>query len=385
MELNNILTEQLVVLRSQFVARGFDLRLVGGCVRDLLAGVKPNDIDLCTDADPDEQVAMYHELGVRYIETGLQHGTVTVVLDGETYEITSLRRDAETDGRHAKVVYTRDWRIDAARRDFTINAMSLTFDGELFDPFGGADDLKAGVVAFVGVAEDRIREDYLRILRWFRFRGRYGSSLVHMIDQPAWKAVFSLSHGLTSISRERVWSELSKTLAGPNGVRLVGYEMQNMGVARYCSLPDTDIINLVDYAADVHEISRNPVTLLVALYGVDAINILVNLKASRAEINLASWLDDTWTKFDVLPSRYMAVHGVCREWAVELGALRLMGPFELAILRDWVAPSFPVTGYDLLAAGVPVGPAVGKMIADLKTIWGDSGYSMTKHQLLALV
>ena len=150
-------------------------RLVGGCVRDTLAGLEVADIDLATPDAPADVIAALEQAGLRALPTGLAHGTVTALAEGRGFEITTLRHDLQTDGRHAVVAFTDDWRADAARRDFTINAMSATPDGTLFDYFDGAADLQAGRVRFVGDAATRIAEDYLRILRFFRFFARYAA------------------------------------------------------------------------------------------------------------------------------------------------------------------------------------------------------------------
>ena len=158
---------ELLRLEKMFADAGFELVFVGGCVRDALLGKEPKDVDLATSATPEEQISLYNQNGIRFIETGLQHGTVTAVLDGEPYEITTYRIDKETDGRHAKVDYTRDLVEDLSRRDLTFNAIAMRFDGTLVDPFDGMADLHNGRVRFVGNAQQRIEEDYLRILRFF--------------------------------------------------------------------------------------------------------------------------------------------------------------------------------------------------------------------------
>jgi tRNA nucleotidyltransferase/poly(A) polymerase len=172
--LQHCLNDDLRQLRKLFQHYGFDLRIVGGAVRDIMCGQTPKDIDLCTNAYPDEAIKIYTDQEIRFEPTGIDHGTISVIMNGETYEITSLRYDTETDGRHAKVTFTRLWYEDLARRDLTINAMSMSFDGVLDDPYGGRDDLQNNVVQFVGDAGARIQEDYLRILRYFRFAGRFG-------------------------------------------------------------------------------------------------------------------------------------------------------------------------------------------------------------------
>lgn len=161
-------TSELLRLEHMFSSNGYTLRLVGGAVRDLLLGRDPKDIDLATDCGPEDMVKLMEAEGVRYIPTGLQHGTITVNTSEGTYEITTLRVDRQTDGRHATVDFTSDWRIDANRRDLTINAMSLGLDGSLYDYFNGQQHLAERRVEFVGDAKLRIREDYLRILRYFR-------------------------------------------------------------------------------------------------------------------------------------------------------------------------------------------------------------------------
>jgi tRNA nucleotidyltransferase (CCA-adding enzyme) len=374
----NIITTALLELQTLFNAKGFDIRLVGGCVRDLIAGVAPKDVDLCTDADPAEQVQIYQDAGIRYIETGIEHGTVTVVLDGIQYEITSLRLDVETDGRRATVAYTRDWIKDLERRDFTINAMSLTFDGELIDPFNGLKDLREGLVAFVGDAETRIREDYLRILRWFRFRGRFGMSMSYS----ARRAIEKLAPGLQGISRERVWSEVSKIIAGKDGPYIM-LEMHQMGVARYIDLPDE--VDWIHFAEEVSEITRNPVTLMVAFYDEEAEQILRKWKASGAEIRLAEKLRwSTGSRKDVSPFYAMAVLGWTREDALELAAIIQMDAFERAVLAEWPVPVFPVSGNDLLAAGLAPGPEFSRRIGIMKNRWADTGYTASKQDLMIL-
>ena len=377
LDISTLVNAELAHLRTLFMAAGFDIQFVGGCVRDFLVGYTPKDIDLCTDANPTEQIEIYQAANIRYIETGLQHGTVSVVLNNITYEITSLRQDATTDGRHATVVYTRDWYTDLDRRDFTINAMSLTFNGELIDPFNGLDDLHNGLVVFVGNAEQRIQEDYLRILRWFRFRGRFGMSMSYS----ARRAIEKHATGLVSISRERVWSEISKILSGNNGPYIV-IEMKSLGI-----YPN---INLGDLHGDIlasqttHAITRNPVTLLVSLFHDEAWKILENWKASRYEQDLARWLAAEEVS-SISPYNWMAVSGISREWAMELAALRGMDGFDRAVLAEWEVPMFPVSGNDIIALGVGQGPKVGKILSDLKLFWAHNNYVPTKQDLLNTV
>ena len=181
-------------------------RMVGGCVRDALLGRGVADIDLATPDPPAMVMAALVAAGLKAVPTGLAHGTVTAVARHRGFEITTLRRDVATDGRHAVVAFTGDWRADAARRDFTINAMSMTAGGEVFDYFDGLGDLRAGKVRFVGVAAERIAEDYLRILRFFRFFARYGRGAA---DEEAMAAIAAGVSGLGRLSVERVWGEIA--------------------------------------------------------------------------------------------------------------------------------------------------------------------------------
>lgn len=370
-----ILNPDLWRLRDAFRSQGFDLRLVGGCVRDLLMDLTPKDVDLHTDATPEECVSIYTQAGVRFEETGLSHGTISVIFDHVAYEITSLRTDVETDGRHATVAYTRDWLKDLERRDFRFNAMSMSFEGELQDPFGGQADLQAGRVTFVGDAEKRIKEDYLRILRWFRFRGRFGNQDT-LADRDA---VLHLCKGLEKISRERVWSEVKQILSRPSGPAQLK-DMHDMYIAVHVDLPAWiyDITEATQLAAQ----QAHAITIMVSLYGYKTLPVLTNWKASGDEHALAQFLCKNQ---DENPFRCMAVQGVSRAWARELALLQGRDVFELAILDAWEVPVFPVTGYDLIRLGMKPGPDFGRTMSHLKDVWAAEDYLMNKAQLLHMV
>jgi len=190
-----------------------EARIVGGAVRDAIAGHPISDVDLATPRTPDEVTASLGRAGIKAVPTGLGHGTVTAVVGHRGFEVTTLRRDIETDGRHAVVAFTDDWRADAARRDFTINALSMSPDGEVFDYHAGIADLRAGRVRFVGDARSRVAEDYLRILRYFRFLARYGAGEP---DPQALAAIREGVPGLAQLSGERLWSELKRILSAPD-------------------------------------------------------------------------------------------------------------------------------------------------------------------------
>lgn len=369
-------TPKLLELGNEFRKQGFDLRFVGGVVRDTLLGQTPNDIDLHTDATPEEATQIYERLKLRWIPTGIDHGTISVVLDGETYEITSLRRDVSTDGRRAVVEYTRDWRADAERRDFTINSMSMSLDGELFDPFDGLRDLRSGVVRFVGDPVRRIQEDYLRILRLYRFTGRFGTE----VDADARRAVCQNRTGLDSISVERVWSEMRRIISGPQGPTMVSELYENLWGVKVIGERWPDFLDL----HDAHTRTNDPASLMAVGWKLYAPQLLTEWKASRDEIDQCRYLAGMFKGYnrDADPYREMAVYNVSRKWALELAAITNMEPLHRAVLETWEVPTFPVTGYDLIRAGMKPGPVYGHTLDKLRLKWADSGYTMSREELM---
>jgi tRNA nucleotidyltransferase/poly(A) polymerase len=195
---------------AAFAWQAHEIRLVGGCVRDLVLGVQPKDWDMCTPSTPDQVTKVLADAGYKPFDLSNGHGTVSVIIWGDTIEITTLRIDAETDGRHATVEFTTDWAKDAERRDFTWNAMSMDDRGQIYDYFGGMDDLKNNYIRFVGNAEKRIQEDYLRILRYFRFAQRFNMAM-SISDL---NVIYRNAFGLKVVSSERIWMEMQKILAG---------------------------------------------------------------------------------------------------------------------------------------------------------------------------
>jgi len=386
---NKYITEELRTLRAAFQARGFDIRLVGGAVRDIVAGEDPKDLDFCTDADPTEQLEIYTTNGYKYAETGLQHGTITVVIDHVGYEITSLRTETNHDGRHATVAYTRNWMDDLSRRDFTFNAMSMTFDGVLIDPFGGQEDLRNQIVRFVGDADARVKEDYLRILRWFRFQARFGKQ--DNIDPAAWQAILDNFEGLEKISRERVWSELKRIIIHPRGSALFRV-MSDIGMWPYISIegavraPDMpDLIN------ELLQWSQDPEVVMAAWMNLRHTVVekaSANLKWSSSERDHALWLCNhikgPYAKRHDL-RRLIAVDGAPRKWVAELAAFEKRDEWSQNALVHWEFDPFPVTGEDLFAVGMKQGKAMGDVLRQLKDAWADSGYVATKEELMALV
>jgi len=355
-------------------------RLVGGCVRDAIAGRAVADIDLATPQPPDAVTRALQEAGLRAVPTGLDHGTVTAVSGGRGFEVTTLRRDQETDGRHAQVAWTADWQEDAARRDFTMNAMSMLPDGAIYDYFGGVADLRAGRVRFVGDPAARIGEDYLRILRFFRFHARYGHGDP---DPAALEALRDGVPGLGRLSPERVWSELKRILATPDPRGAVQL-MADLGVLP-AVLPGPFDLACLDRLLR----AGAPSDPLLRLAGLERSSASSEVPGARVE--LAARLRMSVAERD----RLTALAGPPPDPGMDDDALRRLladaAPGAL-IGRGWLAgdagpewsalrtrlaalprPVFSLEGRDALALGVPPGPAVGELLCAVRAWWMDGG------------
>ena len=368
---------------------GADVRYVGGCVRDALLGRESDDIDIGTPNPPERVLALLEGAGIetRTVPRGIEHGTVTALAGGERYEITTLRRDERTDGRHAEVAFTDDWREDAARRDFTINAMSATPDGALHDYFGGREDLAAGRVCFVGDPATRIAEDHLRLLRFFRFHAWYGRGEP---DDDALAACEDAAHTIPSLSGERVQAEMMKLLAAPDPVPAV-QAMRTVDVLVEV-LPEAQgteyLARLV--AVENSHARPDPIRRLTSLmvdthYGtaVDfaALSVLVNrwrLSAddgarlatlSAPDFALAPDLDRRAQRHLIYRLGDERFHdAVLLAWADE-GGNEAAWCAMLVRAERWEAPTFPVTGEDVLARGVEAGPEVGRLLKSVEDWW----------------
>lgn len=363
-------------------ALSHEIRVVGGAVRDHVLGVACKDIDLATPARPEQVMQELRAAGFHVIETGLKHGTVTAVVDGDTYEVTTLRADVAKEGsRHAQVRFDVDWKEDAARRDFTINALSMDLDGTVHDYFEGLRDAQNRIVRFIGEPTSRIDEDPLRILRFFRFRDRLGDK---HIGNVTFDAIQASAAKLEMISGERIWMEMSKILAGRH-VRRIMREMASNGVLAHIGIHNPDI----DRAGLVRAATKNPITVLAALlnHPQDAKNLHQRWKFSSSEYNLLSYLSplkfNSGLKAMMLPQLKRIAVEKGRDVALETAAL-LSGPgIVIDKLTVWEIPRFPVRGGDLLTFGMTPGPAVGAKLRDLESLWHDSGYSLSRDDLLA--
>lgn len=372
----NFITDDLQRLRAMFQVEGHDLWIVGGAVRDWLGGKLPSDVDIATSATPEEQIALYERRGVRYHETGLQHGTLTVVLGTIPYEITTLRTESEHDGRWAKTNWTRDLLADLARRDLTINAMALTFDGVLVDPHGGAADLTARRVRFVGDPEQRMQEDYLRILRWLRFHGRINPT--GLLDEAAMAAARKHGPGLRGISRERIWSEVSRILEGEGGAGLVERMLLDLNLGEPIGLPMGSLTHL----HEVGQRTRDPVTILACYLGTEGVAALAeawkwSTEERKRGAYVARWLNDDQFDAEV----FIARDGHPREHAAAV--MRARGKtMDADDLLTWDIPIFPVNGADLIERGFKPGPQMGRKLAELRDLWAESRFEISKAKLI---
>ncbi|MBS1102266.1 CCA tRNA nucleotidyltransferase [Gluconobacter sp. Dm-62] len=365
-----------------------DARLVGGSVRDLLADVAVNDLDLATPEPPEDVQCLLEEAGIRVIPTGLAHGTVTAVLNDAPYEITTLRRDEETDGRHAIVAWTQDWEEDAARRDFTINAMSLDRHDQLHDYFGGQQDLQNHRVRFVGDASLRIAEDALRALRFFRFDARYGNG--HP-DQAACQAVAEQLGLIGMLSAERVASELLRILSGPRLMETVA-EMVTVGLLPVI-LPEPDpasLNRLLNCDAPVSSLLR-----LFALCRKDSRELPDRLRLSNADaLKIKAWASDRPVLHPKLSDndlrRLRVEQGLDRllerSWLMQ--ACRVGAPDKAwdqfrSRLQAMPQPEFPLSGKDAIAQGVLPGPGMGQWLKAARDWWMAQGCLPSRLECLA--
>lgn len=368
-------------LGKLFEASGHEIRAVGGWVRDSLQGIEAKDFDLATTATPDQMADIFEANNLRYFDTGIKHGTMTVLPTvQDKYEITTLRVDRETDGRHAEVEFTTDWRADAARRDFTINALSADLDGKVYDYFDGIRDLNDKRIVFVGDPAERIREDFLRILRYYRFKQRIGdrtrsASLRQKIRENL--------DGMQRLSVERIWMEMSKILSGHQSMFCsVVCDMLDAGVLEAIGLGTVDRYDVVR-ATITRDQTAHPVTVLAALTGKPMGPLW---KMSSRESTLLEFLQGFRT--GECPSlatlKEIAFEDDGMEMASELAAM--FGPSEtLNSIRAWRPPLFPVRGQHLLDMGYTPGPHLGPILDRLIQAWKDSDYRLNKEALLALV
>jgi poly(A) polymerase len=358
-------------------------RFVGGCVRDALLALEQSDIDLATRLMPDEVLKRLQAAHIKAVPTGIAHGTITAIVAGKPVEVTTLRRDVSTDGRRATVAFTDDWTEDAARRDFTINALSADpLTGAVFDYFGGLDDLMARRVRFIGDPLQRIAEDHLRILRFFRFHARFGAGDP---DAEGLEACAARANDLMALSRERIADELLKLLALPDPAPTVAL-MIDRGIFRPV-LPEIDrALPLHRLVSVEHEagIAPDPLRRLAALLPADpgiAVDVAARLRLSNRQAKrLASAAE---TGLGDMPREALA-YRIGKAEAVDRILLHGAPTPDLKTLEGWEKPRLPVSGGDLIAMGLTAGPQVAAALQATEREWIEAGFPADKAAVRAM-
>ncbi|GGF50989.1 poly(A) polymerase [Azorhizobium oxalatiphilum] len=361
---------------------GEEVRVVGGAVRNALLGVPVHDVDLATTATPEEVVRRAGAAGLKSVPTGIAHGTVTLVSAGTPFEVTSLREDVETNGRHAVVRFGRDWARDAARRDFTLNALYADAEGRLYDPVGGLPDLLARRVRFIGDPGMRIREDHLRILRLFRFHAAYGNGPV---DGPALLACVRQREGLDRLSRERVRAEMLKLVVAV-GAPATLVEMSDAGLLGRILGGVADLPGFARLAALETALGLAPVAVrrlggLAVRITEDAERLRDRLRLSNAEQARLLALTGAPMVSPDMPD------GVARQVLYGVGAEVFLDRLLIAAARgggdpaplarmaaDWQPPDCPITAGRLMAQGLKPGPMLGATLARARADWVSAGF-----------
>jgi poly(A) polymerase len=378
---------------------GEEARAVGGAVRNALLDMPATEIDVVTTALPDEVVKRVSAAGFKPVPTGIEHGTVTVVIDKQPFEVTTLRKDIETDGRHAKVAFGRDWKTDAERRDFTINALSVTRDGTVYDYAGGLDDLAARRVRFIGDPAKRIAEDYLRILRFFRFHAAYGAS-----DHPYAEGIAACiagRAGLDLLSRERVRMEMMKLLVARHAVPALismadaGLLLRVLGGVAY--LGAFENMAKAEAAAGLAADPARRLGALAVAVPEDAERLWQKLRLTNAEHERLTSIGEGWRRISpaagaqaarALLYRLKAERYTDRTllaWARSQGSAHDESWRALVELpQHWTVPVFPLKAADFIARGIEKGPALGAALKTAEEAWIAAGFPSEQPALDAI-
>ena len=357
---------------------GIVARFVGGCVRNAVLGRAIDDIDLAVDKPPDVVMAALEGAKIKVIPTGLRHGTVTAIVDGRVFELTTLRRDVETDGRRAVVAFTDDWLTDAGRRDFTFNALYADPDGALYDPFEGRADLAAGKVRFIGDPDQRIAEDRLRVLRFFRFHAWYGKP---PLDRPGFEACRRNAGSLGALSGERVRKELLRTLEAPHSPDAAAAMAEAGALDRW--LPEYDgtarLRGLIE-REDTPDALRRLAALVKTEADATAIGKRLKLstqEALRLEVMLAA---------EPVVGRHPRAEIYQLGTTLFVDRVLLFAPDNwqalLKLAQEWMPPELPIGGADALKLGLKPGPRVGELLAAVERWWIDGDFAADRAACL---
>ena len=368
---------------------GEEARTVGGAVRNALLGMSIAEVDVATTAVPEEVIKRVTAAGFKHVPTGIEHGTVTVIIDKHPFEVTTLRKDVETYGRHAKVEFGRDWRADAERRDFTINALSVSADGTVYDYVGGLDDLPDRRVRFIGDAEKRIAEDFLRILRFFRIHAAYGRG--EHPDPAGLVACIQGRDGLDQLSRERVRMEMMKLVVAPHAVPTLismtdaGLLLRVLGGVSY--LGSFENMAKVEAAIGAEPNAVRRLGALAVAVPEDADRLWLRLRLANSEHERLASMGESWGRISPLFGERAAkallyrlrpqqfTDRVLLGWARSQASANDAEWHALATLSQrWTAPVFPLKAADFMKRGVVQGPALGAAIAAAEQAWIAAGF-----------
>jgi poly(A) polymerase len=385
---------------------GHEARAIGGAVRNALMNEVLSDIDFATTTLPDDTIARVEAAGFKAVPTGYAHGTISAVKNGRAFEITTLRRDVSTDGRHAEVTFGTDWEVDAKRRDFSINALSCNASGVLYDYCGGLADIESRTIRFIGDAETRIAEDYLRALRFYRFFAYYGSGRP---DADGIRATAKLKNGLAQLSAERVWGELKKLFSAPDPSRALLW-MRQAGVLT-AVLPESenwgiDAVQGLVATEQALKWPADPLLRLIAMIPPDAVRVeamsgrlkLSKLERDRLIAHASTNPFAAETSELALAKRLYreGVSGISDRIKLALAAARTKAASSddammdaaklsqlLAFTTNWKKPVFPVSGKDLKAKGFTEGAVLGEALVKMEEAWIASGFRLGRDELLA--
>ena len=397
--LNDNITKLMRVISDN--GMGKNAKFIGGCVRDILLKKPINDIDIATEATPDEIINLLKNANIKAIPTGIKHGTITAVIGKETFEITTLRRDTENFGRHATVEFINDWQQDAARRDFTINAMSLDMDGNIHDYFNGIDDIKTGIIRFVGNPEKRINEDYLRILRYFRMHAYYGKDIIH---QPSLDGCIKLAVNIKTLSRERIGQEILRLFSAPNPIATIRI-MAMHGIFQsifpniIIDIHQQDIKRLLRYfeLEKQYNITIDSLCRMAILFKSHLLNqqhiaaIASNLILSKAEKN--KFIKYCCNNIDLnKPIENIENYHLINNFGdvIFKQILLISAAFnQINLAPEWwnfiddnKNIKFQITGNDVIALGVTDGLTIGKYLKLTKIWWVENAFDKSRLQCL---
>ena len=391
--LENIKEARIIFTHLNEIGKEDRVRFVGGCVRKSISGENIDDIDLATILEPDEVKKRLNKEDIKVIDTGISHGTVTAILNNKKFEITTLRKDISTDGRHAKVIFSTNWEEDALRRDFTINAVYADIEGRIFDPFNGISDLQNGVIKFIGTADERIQEDYLRILRYFRFFTQY-SKIDH--NQDVIKSIKKYINGLNKVSNERIFDELNKIIVLENLLNLFfNKTSKEIIINIFPQLKYYERLKIFNTLN--HKLKyKYDINLIFALLLLDESNDyeyfchkyktsnIIKSRFKNISINFENFKKkEFYLKENIKKLIYLSNKNDVRDLLLfSICANNKAKTLSVEPLLDYVntckIPKFPFSGDYLMKHGYETGQALGKKLKSLEEKWVENNFVIDK-------